>query len=259
MYVRLAFAVAAHLEPEILLIDEVLAVGDAEFQKKCLGKMGDVARSGRTVLFVSHNMGAIGVLCPKAIYFGEGRIKGMGATSDIIPDYLSPMLESNAESVQEFRLAGLGNQVMFRSLALKADNQEIRFGHPITYSLGVRSKITAREVSIGHSVFDAASGSCVGTLITDESFSMNAGEELTLTLVVPDLHLAPGRYYAGFSIGKGGKGSNRQDIDIVIGQPSFQVLPLSDGDKIISHWQRAWGNIVIRGAQLTIDSRSDTH
>src|SRR6201999_2594585 len=67
MYVRLAFAVAAHLEPEILIVDEVLAVGDAEFQKKCLGKMSDVARTGRTVLFVSHNLGAVRELCSRAI------------------------------------------------------------------------------------------------------------------------------------------------------------------------------------------------
>ena len=74
MYMRLAFAVAAHLEPEILLVDEVLAVGDAAFQKKCLGKMGDVAVGGRTVLFVSHNMGAIGALCPRGMVLNEGKI-----------------------------------------------------------------------------------------------------------------------------------------------------------------------------------------
>jgi lipopolysaccharide transport system ATP-binding protein len=75
MYVRLAFAVAAHLEPEILIVDEVLAVGDAEFQKKCLGKMHDIAtKQGRTVLFVSHNMGAVRTLCERAIYLGSGKI-----------------------------------------------------------------------------------------------------------------------------------------------------------------------------------------
>ena len=76
MYMRLAFAVAAHLEPEILLVDEVLAVGDTSFQKKCLGKMGDVAREGRTVLFVSHNMNAIASLCNKAIFLSEGNARG---------------------------------------------------------------------------------------------------------------------------------------------------------------------------------------
>jgi lipopolysaccharide transport system ATP-binding protein len=81
MYVRLAFAVAAHLEPEILIVDEVLAVGDAEFQKKCLGKMNDVSKSdGRTVIFVSHNMGAINALYGSAILLDKGRIKANGNT-----------------------------------------------------------------------------------------------------------------------------------------------------------------------------------
>ncbi|MCZ7551701.1 MAG: ABC transporter ATP-binding protein [Anaerolineales bacterium] len=88
MYVRLAFAVAAHLEPEILLVDEVLAVGDAEFQKKCLGKMGDVAREGRTVLFVSHNMVSIQNLCSHSMLLNNGIIKKSGNTEEIITYYL---------------------------------------------------------------------------------------------------------------------------------------------------------------------------
>jgi lipopolysaccharide transport system ATP-binding protein len=88
MYVRLAFAVAAHLEPEILIIDEVLAVGDAQFQKKCLGKMGQVAsKEGRTVVFVSHNMAAISALCPKSAYFENGRLITFGETSAAIMRY----------------------------------------------------------------------------------------------------------------------------------------------------------------------------
>ncbi|HTP65142.1 MAG TPA: ABC transporter ATP-binding protein [Geobacteraceae bacterium] len=88
MYVRLAFAVAAHLEPEILIIDEVLAVGDAQFQKKCLGKMEDVStREGRTVLFVSHNMGAIARLCQTAIWLDAGNIMSFGAAVDVLHEY----------------------------------------------------------------------------------------------------------------------------------------------------------------------------
>ncbi|MCX6227021.1 MAG: ABC transporter ATP-binding protein [Bacteroidia bacterium] len=88
MYVRLAFAVAAHLEPEILVVDEVLAVGDAQFQKKCLGKMGEVAKGGRTVLFVSHNMAAIQALCTKAIYLDAGKMFGFGEVDEQIGEYL---------------------------------------------------------------------------------------------------------------------------------------------------------------------------
>jgi lipopolysaccharide transport system ATP-binding protein len=87
MYVRLAFAVAAHLEPEILIVDEVLAVGDAEFQKKCLGKMGDVAKGGRTVLFVSHNLSAISSLCGTAIFLKNGQIEFHGTVSQAIQNY----------------------------------------------------------------------------------------------------------------------------------------------------------------------------
>lgn len=88
MYMRLAFAVAAHLEPEILLVDEVLAVGDVAFQKKCLGRMGQVAGDGRTVLFVSHNMGAIRSLCPRSILLSEGKIVVDGPSLDAIAQYL---------------------------------------------------------------------------------------------------------------------------------------------------------------------------
>lgn len=96
MYVRLAFAVAAHLEPEILVVDEVLAVGDAMFQKKCLGKMGEVSKQGRTILFVSHNMAAITSLCNTALLLDQGRIVARGKTSDIVLSYYSQGLASPA-------------------------------------------------------------------------------------------------------------------------------------------------------------------
>jgi lipopolysaccharide transport system ATP-binding protein len=88
MYMRLAFAVAAHLEPEILVVDEVLAVGDSEFQKKCLGKMRDVAGLGRTVLFVSHNMAAVRALCPRALLLDSGRLVAMGPSDEVIVRYV---------------------------------------------------------------------------------------------------------------------------------------------------------------------------
>ena len=88
MYVRLAFAVAAHLEPEILIVDEVLAVGDAQFQKKCLGKMGEVSSGGRTVLFVTHNMVAVQSLCRRAVLLRDGRVAAEGLAASIVSDYL---------------------------------------------------------------------------------------------------------------------------------------------------------------------------
>jgi lipopolysaccharide transport system ATP-binding protein len=97
MYVRLAFAVAAHLEPEILIVDEVLAVGDAQFQKKCLGKMGDVAKEGRTVLFVSHNMGALQTLCDRAYWLDAGQMNADGLVNEVVTKYLrSGLAEDDA-------------------------------------------------------------------------------------------------------------------------------------------------------------------
>ena len=99
MQMRLAFAVAAHLEPEILLVDEVLAVGDASFQKKCLGKMSDIARRGRTIVFVSHNMAALRKLCPRAILIENGRITESGDADLIVSHYLQRNLESKLGTV----------------------------------------------------------------------------------------------------------------------------------------------------------------
>jgi lipopolysaccharide transport system ATP-binding protein len=104
MYVRLAFAVAAHLEPEILVVDEVLAVGDAAFQRKCLGKMGDVARQGRTVLFVSHNMSAISSLTKNCLWIREGKVKQYHQTEDVIRQYLEDISASSDEGVADLVL-----------------------------------------------------------------------------------------------------------------------------------------------------------
>jgi lipopolysaccharide transport system ATP-binding protein len=109
MYVRLAFAVAAHLEPEILLVDEVLAVGDASFQKKCLGKMGDVSKSGRTIVFVSHNMTAMRRLASRAIWLESGQIADMGPAANVINHYLQKSTESNLESAWEDEQAAPGD------------------------------------------------------------------------------------------------------------------------------------------------------
>jgi lipopolysaccharide transport system ATP-binding protein len=110
MYVRLAFAVAAHLEPEILLVDEVLAVGDAAFQKKCLGKMGAVAKEGRTILFVSHNMTAVQSLCGRAVWLDGGKVVQQGDAEIIVTEYLQTAAESCLEQVWPDRDTAPGNE-----------------------------------------------------------------------------------------------------------------------------------------------------
>jgi len=111
MYMRLAFAVAAHLDPEILVVDEVLAVGDTGFQKKCLGKMGDVAtKEGRTVLFVSHNMTAIKSLCQKAIWLNQGNVVKQGEVSHIVADYIQQGYINSLEKVWSDPASAPGNE-----------------------------------------------------------------------------------------------------------------------------------------------------
>jgi lipopolysaccharide transport system ATP-binding protein len=113
MYVRLAFAVAAHLEPEVLVVDEVLAVGDAQFQKKCLGKMHDVARNdGRTVLFVSHNMVAVRSLCQRCLVLAQGRLVHDGPAEEGIATYLEEMLGHSAEQVWHDPAVSPGNEIV---------------------------------------------------------------------------------------------------------------------------------------------------
>jgi lipopolysaccharide transport system ATP-binding protein len=110
MYVRLAFAVAAHLEPEILIVDEVLAVGDAQFQKKCLGKMQDVAGHGRTILFVSHNMAAVKTLCSRAMLLAEGGLKCSGGVGAVISEYLQAGCDTASEREWPERDKAPGNE-----------------------------------------------------------------------------------------------------------------------------------------------------
>lgn len=128
MYVRLAFAVAAHLEPEILLVDEVLAVGDAAFQKKCLGKMGTVAQEGRTVLFVSHNMVAVQTLCHRAIWLEDGRLKEQGPIDQIVTAYMRSGLEAEGtnERIWPDMDTAPGNEtVQLRRIAVRPEFAEL--------------------------------------------------------------------------------------------------------------------------------------
>ena len=132
MYVRLAFAVAAHLEPEILIVDEVLAVGDAQFQKKCLGKMEEVGREGRTVLFVSHNMGAINRLCSTCLMLDRGRLVSHGATEKVIRDYMF----ANTQNSSSFELPHNSRKDMqLRKVVLNPDREEraaeVRYDEPL--------------------------------------------------------------------------------------------------------------------------------
>jgi lipopolysaccharide transport system ATP-binding protein len=157
MYVRLAFAVAAHLEPEILIVDEVLAVGDAAFQKKCLGKMGDVAGQGRTVLFVSHNMGAVRRLCGRTILLQQGGVRLAGLTEPVIECYLNEGAEEVAAAVA-LPPGSPDAPAHGTRLCFSADGRaqaQFRLGEPwtITLEFELRSPLPQVSAGVGVSTF----------------------------------------------------------------------------------------------------------
>jgi len=249
MYVRLAFAVAAHLEPEILVVDEVLAVGDAQFQKKCLGKMGEVAQSGRTVFFVSHNMAAITALCNKAIYLAEGQLQAVGTADQIARLYLTKVLENKINDLRQLQLPNYGDQIQFTDIQLLNADTCLQVGQALRYQLTLESELRFEGLSIGSSIFNS-NGQCVGTLFSDE-FSMGT-RSLTLELTVSNLNLAPDSYYVGFSVGYGQREGLRKDLDIVVGKPAFEIA-IEQGDRLnTAVWQPSWGNVVFQDVHLSI-------
>jgi lipopolysaccharide transport system ATP-binding protein len=234
MYVRLAFAVAAHMEPEILIVDEVLAVGDAAFQKKCLGKMKDVGSEGRTIIFVSHNISALNTLCSEAVYLEKGKVKEVGKATNILKSYTSDLFDHDTSDLSMLRVSGYGEKVRFTNISLISDDATVPFGIEITYALTIYSDINLESLSIGSSIF-SHEGHCVGSLITKENFSISANQSIDLELKLPNFNLAPGSYYAGLSIGQGG----------------FQVVALEKGEGSLLNWHSSWGNIAITESSLT--------
>ena len=253
MFTRLAFAVAAHLEPEILLVDEVLAVGDLAFQKKCMGKMGDVARQGRTIFFVSHNMGAISSLCNKAIYLQQGQVKEIGATSEVVNNFLSEMLQNRIEDLDQLRIPGFGKEMKFTEIeVVGAGGTNLLFGQPITYALTLQSSIAAQNLTLGSSIYNS-SGANIGTTFSKQEFSVQPGVPRKLQFSIANVNLAPGQYYASFSVGRGGGPVMRHDYDVIIGKPSFEVSAVAvDDNDPIAHWQSYWGDIVFKENQLIV-------
>ena len=161
MFVRLAFAVAAHLEPEILLVNEVLAVGDVAFQKKCLGKMGDVAESGRTILFVSHNMAAVRRLCSRALRLANGTVDDLGTADAVIDRYVLASSQVEREEDIRQRIARLPSDPVFRLL----DVTIIQEGKtPVSILNG-----KAFQIAVRYRVFEAAQGLRIYVDLCDEN------------------------------------------------------------------------------------------
>jgi lipopolysaccharide transport system ATP-binding protein len=151
MYVRLAFSVAAHLEADILLMDEVLAVGDAVFQRKCLGKMEDAARTGRTVVFVSHNMVAVQSLCTRAVMLEDGRVRADGPVGEVVSEYLDSGLSDMATSRVWQSAEDAPGTAMLRIVEMRACSESSTAGNVITMDTPVRIEFEYHRLTSGPS------------------------------------------------------------------------------------------------------------
>ena len=205
MQLRLAFSVAAHLEPEVLLVDEVLAVGDLEFQKKCLGKMEEVTRGGRTVLFVSHNMGAVRRICTRGVWLDGGTVRMTGTAGECVDAYTASA-EAAAESgtgVYDLRQRddriGTG-AVMMRELRLLNNDGRpragVEFGEPFTLMFDIECVRSTPSCFVGLTILSSDGASVLGShhYDTTEMRALAPGAKHTLSCRVEPNLLKPGRY-----------------------------------------------------------------
>ena len=200
MYVRLAFAVAAHLEPEILIIDEVLAVGDVVFQKKCLGKMKTTANSGRTVLFVSHNMQTVAGLTERAVLLHDGRVVAMGRSAEIIEQYLAEQGPTN--TVYERAASGTLPEITRVELNTSRSAQFQQFGKPMTIDIEIHAPEPVPNAAVSFQIMTSKHQPVVHVLNLDSEVPMlrSAGTH-RIRCLFPNLRLYPGHYYFNFYFG----------------------------------------------------------
>jgi len=227
MYVRLAFAVAAHLQPEIMLIDEVLAVGDAEFQKKCLGKISAVARAGRTVIFISHNMAAIESLCGRCLLLRGGVIAASGPTHEVIGAYMASMTrpESGTAALAGHPGRTGGSDGSMTSVTLAADGLEpasaVRMGGTLAVSVDFKSSKPISPV-MGMVIKNSFGVAIIGVsnrIINGYHFGRRIASD-SITCTIDNLPLLPGTHSIDLYLGDG-----PQDIDAVYDAISVQILP----------------------------------
>ena len=205
MQMRLAFAVAAHLEPEVLLVDEVLAVGDLEFQKKCLGKMEEVTRGGRTVLFVSHNMGAVRRICGRGLWLEGGRMRQLGSAGECVDAY---MANADAESEENSGVFDLRKRTdrtgdaLSRIEEIRLLNSEgqpsssFEFGEPFRVLFALECRELTRSCFVGINLLGADGTSVLGTHHYDsaEIRDLEPGMRYHISCLFEPNQLKPGRY-----------------------------------------------------------------
>ena len=227
MYVRLAFAVAAHLEPEILIVDEVLAVGDSSFQQKCLGKMKSAMRSGeRTILFVSHNLSSIRSLCSRVVWLKAGRVAWDGDVGAAIEGYLTEDLGGTSNTFdigQAERSYVIETPVRLLRVTFN-DGRPIRHGEPLRVDIDYEAERRTEGVVIGVN-FCNIEGVRIMAVDSDIPsgcrFDLNSGSAGRVTILVTEFHLQPGRYLLDIAAASG----ENVALDVVKSFAQIEVVP----------------------------------
>ena len=177
MYMRLAFAVAAHLEPEILIVDEVLAVGDTAFQRKCLGKMGEVTQTGRTVIFVSHNMTAINQLCSRAVMLDQGQVVHLGRSADVIAQYLKKGTAGGERVWKDDRRAPGNDKIQLRAARIISEGKvtsDVNIDCPISIEVEFLNRFPeAKNLCVSINLQDSTGGVVLSTSNTPAANSLD--------------------------------------------------------------------------------------
>ncbi|MDO4551459.1 MAG: ABC transporter ATP-binding protein [Planctomycetia bacterium] len=226
MYARLGFSVAAHLEPEILIVDEVLSVGDAAFQKKCLGKMNQVAGEGRTVLFVSHNMAAVKSLCQRSILLDHGNLVAEGPTDEVLNQYMgSAIIDESIPLSQQTNRQGNG-QLRIQQFSAESNGEPnsgfLSVGQQLSMHFDYRCYETLINPAVFLSIVNADDDPVfhINTQI-QEKLPPKITKDGTFTFHIPHLPLTPGHYTVRFAI----TDMDGQHVDRIANIWSFEVLP----------------------------------
>ncbi len=250
MYVRLAFAVAAHLEPEVLIVDEVLAVGDAAFQRKCLGRMSEVSKTGRTVLFVSHNMSAIQSLTNSCVLMSGGRSVMHDETKKVVTEYLNLFRSSSGEDFSEAARYSfeLGQKIRIMKIRAKTPIEYgYYFNDDLVFEIELDSKVKKEGLRFGVTIADAG-GQGILTTSTACDIDVEEGERAVFEIRLSDTNIVPGNYVMSVSVGEGNLSEARVQYDVVNPGPMFCVCDFDRSGEVLYNWNPAYGCIAHGGA-----------
>jgi len=249
MYVRLAFAVAAHLDPEILIVDEVLAVGDFAFQKKCLGKMQEVSGAGRTVLFVSHNLTSVNSLCQRAAWMEAGRLHRDGPASEVVEAYLSSSM-TKTDGYHDLRSIARTCAVSspLRLVGLVFNNgSPVRHNAPLRMDIDYVTSGAAEGAAFGVGFGSPAGGRVLScdTDIPGERYTISGKGSGRVTLVIPVLQLQPGNYF----LDVGCRSGDNVALDYLPSFGQVEVLP-GPGTPSVIIGRRETGGVRVPPAEI---------